>query len=57
MVLTSVLGDVSYPWESLVATLLDDLQVTHLFKNQNKFSMDQELGMKLETIHINSLRP
>lgn len=28
--LTSVLCDVSNPWQSLVATLLNDLQVAHL---------------------------
>lgn len=33
MVLTSILGDVSYPWEGLVSALLNDLQVTHLLIN------------------------
>lgn len=36
MMLTSILSDVSYPWERLVSTLLNDLQITHLFKIINK---------------------
>lgn len=34
----SILCDVAYPWESLVSTLFNDLQISHLKKNHLTFS-------------------
>lgn len=48
----SILCDVAYPWESLVSTLFNDLQISHLYARYSevrnlKFNMDRGPALTL----------